>query len=203
MRSENQPTTCGVRPRARSGGLVLQDLGDEALVFDRDRDIAHCLSPLAARVWRACDGEHDLPGLAAVTHTSENLVAAALSELSQEELLDTQPSLTSAPDGVSRRGALKRIGAAGLAATGVPLIVSATVGAPLAHASGGTGAQCATCTTTGTNDSCGPGLQCDPAAAICVPSNCTVATCTSGNSCSVGIFSGTCTTACATTLCCA
>src|SRR5882672_8722595 len=43
-------------PRVRQDGLVVQELADEVLVYDLARHKAHCLSPLAAAIWRACDG---------------------------------------------------------------------------------------------------------------------------------------------------
>ena len=44
------------RPRLREQGLVVQELPGEVLVYDLARHEAHCLSPLAAAIWRACDG---------------------------------------------------------------------------------------------------------------------------------------------------
>src|SRR6266446_1771724 len=44
------------RPRLREDGLVVQELPEEVLVYDLARHKAHCLSPLAAAIWRACDG---------------------------------------------------------------------------------------------------------------------------------------------------
>src|SRR6266581_6415040 len=43
-------------PRLREDGLVVQELPEEVLVYDLARHEAHCLSPLAAAIWRACDG---------------------------------------------------------------------------------------------------------------------------------------------------
>jgi hypothetical protein len=44
------------RPLARSAGLLVEPIGDELLVFDSERKVAHSLNDVAARVWRACDG---------------------------------------------------------------------------------------------------------------------------------------------------
>jgi hypothetical protein len=219
------------RPKARTRGLVVEDLGDESLVFDSDTNTAHCLSPTAARVWRACNGGRGASSLARLTATSEGLVADALAELSGLGLLDpgsagpavplrlgveatsAEPAVPSRPGAeaafLSRRRALKRIGAAGLAATAAPLIVSAAVGTPLAAASAGS--LCAPCTGIGPTDTCGPGSHCDPASLVCIPSACNSADslgiiCASaGASCGGGIAAlGTCTAGCPTTgfLCC-
>ena len=44
------------KPLARKEGLVIQELPDEVLVYDLDRDRAHCLNQTAAFVWQRCDG---------------------------------------------------------------------------------------------------------------------------------------------------
>ena len=43
-------------PRARTDGLVINELTDEVLVYDLKRDKAHCLNAAAASVWKQCDG---------------------------------------------------------------------------------------------------------------------------------------------------
>jgi hypothetical protein len=44
-------------PRARTDHLVIRELDDETLVYDTERDKAHCLNQTAALVWRHCDGK--------------------------------------------------------------------------------------------------------------------------------------------------
>jgi hypothetical protein len=191
----------GPRPRRRTDGVVVEDLGDETLVFDRDGDVAHCLSPDAALVWRACDGTHDLAGLAQATGTAEESIADALDALDAKGLLaGPTPDLAA----FSRRFALKRIGAAGIAASSVPLIISATIGAPLAHASGGTSGMCMTCTIMGAPDSCASGFVCDEDNLVCIPQGCAFLPCSPLGSRCVSFTAGTCNSGCATggTLCC-
>jgi hypothetical protein len=43
-------------PRARREGLVVEELTDELLVYDLERNRAHCLNVTAAAVWKQCDG---------------------------------------------------------------------------------------------------------------------------------------------------
>lgn len=43
-------------PQARIDGLVIRELDDETLVYDTERDKAHCLNRTAALVWEQCDG---------------------------------------------------------------------------------------------------------------------------------------------------
>ena len=47
----------GEGPLARSSDLIIEELGDEVLVYDRENDRAHSLSPEATKVWRACNGK--------------------------------------------------------------------------------------------------------------------------------------------------
>ena len=44
-------------PRARKDGLVIKQLVNETLVYDLERDEAHCLNQTAALVWKRCDGK--------------------------------------------------------------------------------------------------------------------------------------------------
>jgi hypothetical protein len=193
-------------PHARTAGLVVQGLGDESLVFDRDCDVAHCLGPPAAAVWRACDGTHDVSALAACTGIDVALVGEVLDELELKGLLAGAAPPVSGPAAVSRRSALRRLAIAGLAATPIPLIVSATIAAPLAHASGGSGVICDKC-TPGSSDSCGPGLVCDATSMLCIPdAGCSFLSCTPGMPCGGQFFpGGMCQAGCSTagTLCCA
>jgi hypothetical protein len=121
----------GSRPRARQDGLLEERVGEELLLYDQETHTAHCLSPIAASVWRHCDGEHDLAELAVIAGVSEDLIASALYELRQKELLDTEPALTqSTIPGESRREAIVRTARYGAAAAAGSMIVSATAATP-------------------------------------------------------------------------
>jgi hypothetical protein len=121
----------GSPPRARTDGLLEETVGEELLLYDRDSHTAHCLSPIAACVWRHCDGEHDVTELAELAGASESLVADALHELLEKDLLAAEPALMqSTIPGVSRREAIVRVARYGAAAAGASLIVSATAATP-------------------------------------------------------------------------
>jgi hypothetical protein len=121
----------GSLPRARQDGLLVETVGEELLLYDQTNHTAHCLSPIAAGVWRHCDGERDVTELAGLAGVSESLVAAALRELREKDLLDAEPQLLQgAASGISRREAVGRIARYGAAAAAAPLIVSATAATP-------------------------------------------------------------------------
>jgi hypothetical protein len=44
-------------PMMRRQGLIIDEILDEVLVYDLDRDKAHCLNKTAALIWRQCDGK--------------------------------------------------------------------------------------------------------------------------------------------------
>lgn len=133
----------GSLPRARRDGLLEETLGEELLLYDQNSHTAHCLSPIAACVWRHCDGEHDLTGLAEFAGASANLVADALHELREKELLDAEPQIMqSTIPGVSRREAIVRVARYGAAAAATSLIVSATAATPAMASSGRTLSVC-------------------------------------------------------------
>jgi hypothetical protein len=133
----------GSLPRARQDGLLEETVGEELLIYDQDSHTAHCLSPIAACIWRHCDGEHDLAGLAQLAGASEDLVADALYELREKDLLAAESKLTqSTIPGESRREAIGRVARYGAAAAAGSMIVSATAATPALAASSATCCQC-------------------------------------------------------------
>jgi hypothetical protein len=189
-----------VCPSARQDGLVRERLGDELLVYDTQRDTAHCLAPVAARVWDACDGQRQLAALVAATGDSEDAVRLALHELAEKDLLKPDDVIAGEGTGVSRAHVIRRIASVGVAAGSLPLIVSAVISPAAALASASS--VCATCTPTTGPDPCGSGLSCAPTG-ICIPDNCTPSSCsTVGAKCSLGTPTGTCDAMCGTMLCC-
>jgi hypothetical protein len=129
----------GSLPRARQDGLLEEAVGEELLLYDQESHTAHCLSPVAACVWRHCDGEHDVSDFAQLVGASENLVADALHELREKDLLDAEPQLMhSTILGISRREAIGRAARYGAAAAAGSLIVSATAATPAMASSGET-----------------------------------------------------------------
>jgi hypothetical protein len=127
----------GALPRARRDGLLEETLGEELLLYDQESHAAHCLSPIAACVWRHCDGEYDLAELAVLAGVSEDLVADALHELREKDLLDAEPELMqSTVPGESRREAIVRVGRYGAGTAAVPLVVSAVAATPAMASSG-------------------------------------------------------------------
>lgn len=133
-------TSCDARPTARMNDLLSTELvSGEIIVFDKQRNRAHCLNPAAAEIWRACDGQRTVADLAIFVATAtgtavdESVVWASVRELRSLHLLEELPAGTVPADGFTRRQALTRAGSAvAKAAVLVPLI--ATVLAPKSSA---------------------------------------------------------------------
>ena len=126
------------RPARRDTDLRIEDFHNELLVYDLRSHRAHSLNPIAAAVWRACDGTKDVAAIAdAVSQTSgtaadEAVVWQALEALDAADLLDRRFNRSADP---SRRRVLTQIGWA----AAIPLVLSITIPTPTHAQSGPTG----------------------------------------------------------------
>ena len=117
-----------MNPKAKEH-IVRERLPEETLVYDLDRDRAHCLNPTAAFLLEQADGEKDVSALALATErefgevVSEEFVGLGLERLARAKLLEWEN-----PDrpltGMTRRAAIRRLAVAGLALPAVVTIVS-------------------------------------------------------------------------------
>jgi hypothetical protein len=108
------------KPVARTDELVVEELGEELLVYDQNNDTAHSLGVVAARVWRACDGETSAQDLSARLDLDADTVTRALEELDECNLLDNGGQL----DGMTRREATLKGAKIGAGIASAPLIYS-------------------------------------------------------------------------------
>ena len=117
------------RPVARSTDLIVEEIGEEVLVYDTVANRGHSLTREAAKVWRSCDGATSVEELSAKLSLDDETVGRALNELSSCELLE-EPTLFPVAEGSTRRDATKKMAKIGAAAFAAPLIISVT--APVA-----------------------------------------------------------------------
>jgi coenzyme PQQ synthesis protein D (PqqD) len=140
-------------PEARREGLVVQELSDEVLVYDRKRNKAHCLNQTAALVWSHCDGKSSVAEMARAiaretnAPVDEDLIWLGVEQLSDTHLLQQSASMPEPKAGLSRREVIRRIGLT--AAVALPVVTS--IVAPSA-------AQAANCRTAG--QTCTTAAQC-------------------------------------------
>lgn len=136
-------------PRARKEGVLVQELHGEVLVYDLERDKAHCLNPAAALVWQHCDGQTTTAELARLLETSlatpieEDVIWCALNQLEKEHLLEQPITLPLKKERISRRELVRRLGIG--AAIAIPIVTS--IVAPSVAYAGSTCNTGAPCTT--------------------------------------------------------
>ena len=115
-------------PQARTEGLVIRALPEEVLVYDLDRDKAHCLNQTAALVWKHCDGQTSIAELVRILeqelHTAipAEVVWLALQQLGKAHLLTERVEGLGGDARLSRREVMRRLGWA--VAVAVPLVTS-------------------------------------------------------------------------------
>jgi hypothetical protein len=128
-------------PRARRDDLLIEDVVDEILIYDTRAQQAHCLNAAAAAIWRACDGQTTLSGLAEAAAAAtgepwdEALVGHALEQLRERDLIDLDRRLSW--PALSRRQLMGRLAAS----AALPLITSLAAPTPAMAQSGITGPQ--------------------------------------------------------------
>jgi hypothetical protein len=143
-------------PRARTRDLVISDVDDETLVYDVERDQAHCLNHTAAFIWNRCDGKTTVREAAQALRSEfgmpvdEDIVRLALKQLERFRLIE--PGRKS--PALSRRDLMLKYAPAALA---LPVIISIVAPTPAQSGScGGQGAPCG-----GSNPLCCAGCNCD------------------------------------------
>lgn len=114
-----------MNPKARDSHLLVHQVEDEMVVYDRTQKRAHRLNEAVAKVWSLLDGERSVDEIAGELELDESVVALAVDDLANAQLLESSEPLS-----VSRRSALRRVASA--AAVGVLLPVVASIPAPLA-----------------------------------------------------------------------
>ena len=143
-------------PKARTDNLVIRDLDDETLVYDIERDEAHCLNQTAALVWKECNGKTTATQAARALKkeldvpVDADVIWLAVKQLQRFHLVETSGKSPA----VSRRDLVLKYAPAALA---LPVILSITAPTPAGISScGGQGAPCG-----GSNPPCCSGCSCD------------------------------------------
>jgi len=179
-------------PAARENDLLLEQVGDETVVYDLDTKNVHCLSPLAAAVFASCDGRMRPAAAASIASdrlgrdVTEDEVLAAVAQLEERDLFSSATLKLHNGNGISRRDFARRGALAGAAAFAAPLITS--IAAPTAAmAASGIASGCAGC---GKNPDCvsnhccqsNAGKQCNQGCCVDHDNSCHFCNCV-GNKC--------------------
>ena len=117
-------------PRARQAGLVIEEFQSELIVYDLDREEIHCLNPIAAAVWRHCNGQTSSTQLLEIVRrevdpgATEDVIWLGLDHLEKSHLLDKPIDDSLDRTRRSRRQIIQEVGVAAGSALLVPLVTS-------------------------------------------------------------------------------
>jgi hypothetical protein len=124
--------------RLQSKKLIREELPDELMIFDPERNKAFCLNQTASFVWKQADGKTSVTEIAKrlAQHldkpVNEQVVWFALDMLSQDGMLASAPILPPLESGVTRRKLLQKMGVGAMA---LPAVTVLFVSPAKAHAS--------------------------------------------------------------------
>ena len=134
-----------MNPKARQDELITEEVGDELVVYDQRRKLAHSLNRTAALVWRHCDGQTSIAALAALLRSEldpvadEDLVLVAIDRLEAIHLLEGASGRTGEQARASRRQVVRKVGRIGVVSLLLPVITTLVAPTPAQAASAGQG----------------------------------------------------------------
>jgi hypothetical protein len=138
-----------MNPISRKKSLLVQEVGSEIVILDKESNRIHHLNPTAAFIWQNCDRNQSLAELSeslqkefGLAESDEQIIRAALEELHHLRLIEPHADSKERPnddrnaDSVKPKKLTRReMGIRLAAAAALPLIVSIAVPAPAQAAS--------------------------------------------------------------------
>jgi hypothetical protein len=176
-------------PEARTAGIVIQEAGEEILIYDLKANKALCLNETAGRVYKECSGSAGIAEIAANCRFDTDITRLTLSELERAQLIDGVWPLSELKT-VSRRQMIRK---AGLASMGALPLISSVVAPRAINAASclGGGKPCTADSQCCSGNNCQAGICtfCAPAGTACGdPADCCSRVCNGGG----GGLNGTC-----------
>lgn len=126
---------------SRRDNIHIQPLPNEVVLYDKGTHQAHCLNPTVFKVWESADGTRSVDQLAQVLDQGldigcrQEVVLLALDELRKANLLQDGSVATQMPL-PSRREVARKLSAAGLSLSVLPLVASLVAPTPAMARSG-------------------------------------------------------------------
>lgn len=115
-------------PRSRKSNLVVQDLENEVLIYDLDKNKAFSLNQTSAVIWNLCNGKNSVFEIAKLasrkldSKVTEDFVWLAIEQLKKDNLLEDSLNIPLHFEGLSRREVIRKVGLASLVA--LPVVAS-------------------------------------------------------------------------------
>jgi hypothetical protein len=128
------------KPVSRKADIVVQELGNEVLIYDLKIHKAFSLNETSALVWQACNGNRTINEISAQisaqlnSPVNEEFVWLALEQLKKENLIENEAEVSAPFEGMSRREVIRKVALTSLIA--LP-IVSSLVAPMAVHAQSG------------------------------------------------------------------
>jgi Coenzyme PQQ synthesis protein D (PqqD) len=152
-------------PQARKDSVLVQEIGDELIVYDQKSHCAHRLNVSAALIWSHCDGQTSVGELSALLQSrlglppDEEIAWLALDRLTKAHLLQAPVETIVA----SRRKLLQKLGFGGISLL-LPAVISMVTPTPAVARGYPTPVTCCKYTNDNGNTSfiCSPDGNCVP-----------------------------------------
>lgn len=109
-------------PKVRNQNIVIQEIGNEIMIYDLEINKAYCLNETSAIVYQNCDGETDFTDLNSKYDFPNEIIYLTLDQLQKENLLEKNVQFLSPFKGLKRREVVKKIGLGSMIA--LPVIAS-------------------------------------------------------------------------------
>lgn len=128
------------KPLARKADIVVQEFGNEILIYDLNINKAFALNATASIVWQNCNGTNSINGIADQlsikfkTIITDDFVWMTLEQLKKENLIEIETLEFTPFKGLSRREMVRKVGLSSLIA--LPIISSLIVPTAINAASG-------------------------------------------------------------------
>jgi hypothetical protein len=109
-----------IKPLARKNDIVIQEFGNEILIYDLKSNKAYNLNETSALIWQLSNGERTISEIAQNlsqiynSQLSEEFVCLALEQFRKDKLVENQNEITGLLGGVSRREIIRKVGLASL-----------------------------------------------------------------------------------------
>lgn len=121
-------------PLSRQQNIVIQETGQEILLYDLEKNKVYCLNQTSAMIWNICDGKKSIGEIVQFSGLPAEVVWLALDQLKDEKLIQNYGGSSSYFNNLSRREIIKKVGLASLVS--LPLI-SAIIAPKAANAASG------------------------------------------------------------------